>query len=108
MGATQQKGMPPLPGEDNTSDKPVVPLPAPGVYLRQKREALGVSLDQILKELREAGYPVERSRLFRIEQGTRPMPDELPVHYIKALKAIVTRYAEALGMRFREDKSKGD
>lgn len=84
---------------------PVDAFPDPGEYLRHKREAMGLSIDDVLKELKDEDPDIslDRPRLFRIEKGERPMPDWLFGAYIRALRRVARRHAVAVGLKIQQE-----
>lgn len=43
----------------------------------QARKATGLSVDKAIDELFTSDYPIQRARLYRIEEGSTPHPDEV-------------------------------
>ena len=91
--------------EEKPEEKLDTALPEPGEYLRLKRDALGLTIQEVVDEIRADKHPesatLDRPRLFRIEKGERPMPDWLYWAYIRALRRIVRRHAAEVGLRIQ-------
>jgi ribosome-binding protein aMBF1 (putative translation factor) len=64
-----------------------------GQILRQVRESGGVSLRDLSREL-----GINETQLSRIENGERRIPDGLEAKYFTAVREIVKRRAQAVGL----------